>query len=189
VAVTTRDRILDAALDLFADEGIAGTTISAIERRAGLAAGSGSLYRHFRSKEDVLEATLVREVARLKAVVDQERAALPRLPDRRSQLLLAFHQALHDVRRFDQLLRILQRDPNRTAALPGVITRVLGIDRSLAAWSGDDHMTDAEGLDPKTVLIVVAALIGYNTLEHLQDEPFNVDADQFVERLVDLVTR
>jgi AcrR family transcriptional regulator len=39
--VSTRDLLLDAAFDLFAEIGFAGTTISQIERRVGLAAGSG----------------------------------------------------------------------------------------------------------------------------------------------------
>jgi AcrR family transcriptional regulator len=45
----TRERILDVALDHFAEHGFAGTSISAIERDVGLAAGTGSFHRHFPS--------------------------------------------------------------------------------------------------------------------------------------------
>ena len=49
----TRDRILDVAIELFLREGFKGTPITDIERRAGLAAGTGSFYRHFPSKDAV----------------------------------------------------------------------------------------------------------------------------------------
>ena len=47
----TLERILEAALDLFVKEGYSGTTISEVERRVVLAAGTGSFYSHFSSKE------------------------------------------------------------------------------------------------------------------------------------------
>jgi AcrR family transcriptional regulator len=72
---STRERILDVAMELFVERGVAGTSISEIERRAGLASGTGSLYRHFRSKEDVLYAAVEREAVRLLSEVDAGRAA------------------------------------------------------------------------------------------------------------------
>ena len=49
----TRERILAVTLKLFAERGYAATTISDIEQAAGLSAGSGALYRHFSSKEEL----------------------------------------------------------------------------------------------------------------------------------------
>ncbi len=171
-AVSTRERILDAALDLFAAEGVSGTTVTEIERRAGLTAGSGSLYRHFRSKDDVFEATIVREVERLKGVVAEERAELPKLSDRRSQLTLEYHQCLRDVERFDSLLRVLYREGRRVADVHDILGRVLGID---------------ELLDSVTSVVVVAALLGYHHLCQFQRRPFSgIEADEFIARLVDL---
>lgn len=54
--MSTRDRIIDVAMRLFAEQGYAGTSIAQIEAGAGLAPGSGGLYKHFRSKEAVLDA-------------------------------------------------------------------------------------------------------------------------------------
>jgi AcrR family transcriptional regulator len=168
----TKDRILDAALDLFAAEGVAGTTVTEIERRAGLAPGRGSLYRHFRSKDDVFEATIVREVARLAAAVQDERARLPRLPDRRSQLTLDYHQCLRDVQRYDRLLQVLAREQGRVAKVHEILGRVLAVD---------------ERLDSLTSVVVVAALLGYHHLSQFQRKPFHdVDADAFIAKLVDL---
>ncbi|MHB8465653.1 MAG: TetR/AcrR family transcriptional regulator [Acidimicrobiales bacterium] len=186
--MSTKERILDAALELFAEDGVAGTTVTAIERRAGLSGGSGSLYRHFRSKEDVLDATLQREIARLKAELERDRGALPRLPDRRSQLTLEFHQCLRDVERCDRLMRIMQRDPERAAALPGTLARVFGLDRGVSGWSERERTADPGGLDPLSSMIVAAALMGYRTFSSLQRGAFrDIDADRFIERLVDLV--
>jgi len=60
MARTTRDLLLDAAIQLFARQGYKTTTISQIEKAAGLSPGSGGLYRHFRSKQQVLEAAIDR---------------------------------------------------------------------------------------------------------------------------------
>lgn len=170
--VSTRERILDAALDLFATEGVSGTTVTEIERRSGLTAGSGSLYRHFRSKDDVFEAAIVREVERVKAVVADERAKLPTHTDRRSQLTMEYRQCLRDVERFDSLLRVLSREQGRVGDLHDILGRVLGID---------------DRLDSTTSVVVVASLLGYHHLCQFQRRPFSaVDADQFIERLVDL---
>ena len=74
VAPKTRERILDAALDLFVEQGFGGTTITAVELRAGLAGGTGSFYRHFRSKEELLRAAVDREVSRCMAEIAEARA-------------------------------------------------------------------------------------------------------------------
>jgi AcrR family transcriptional regulator len=54
IASTTRQRIITEALRLFGERGYAATTIAQIEDAAGLSPGSGSLYRHFRSKDQLL---------------------------------------------------------------------------------------------------------------------------------------
>ena len=50
----TRQRILDVAVDLFIEQGYAGTSVRDISERLGMT--KGSLYYHFASKEDVLNA-------------------------------------------------------------------------------------------------------------------------------------
>lgn len=51
-----RQRVLQAAIKCFAENGYAGTTITDIERAAGLSVGAGGTYRHFPSKKAMLEA-------------------------------------------------------------------------------------------------------------------------------------
>jgi AcrR family transcriptional regulator len=53
------DKLLAAARETFAEEG-SGATLEEISRRAGV--GIGTLYRHFPSREDLLEATYLDSV-------------------------------------------------------------------------------------------------------------------------------
>lgn len=53
---TTRGRILDAGLDLFARHGFAGTSMRMLARAAGLR--ESSLYNHFAGKDDLYQAVL-----------------------------------------------------------------------------------------------------------------------------------
>lgn len=56
--MSTRERLMSEALRLFGERGYAATSVSQIEAAAGLRAGSGGLYTHFRSKEELLRAGL-----------------------------------------------------------------------------------------------------------------------------------
>jgi AcrR family transcriptional regulator len=67
-AVKNRQRILDAAEEVFAAEGVA-VPIDVVAERAGL--GIGTLYRHFPNKEALLEAIVV---DRITAVVETAKA-------------------------------------------------------------------------------------------------------------------
>ena len=53
--VNTRERIKEAALPLLEEQGLAGTSIAAIETAAGLAPRAGAFYRHFPGKEALFE--------------------------------------------------------------------------------------------------------------------------------------
>jgi AcrR family transcriptional regulator len=73
----TKERILGAAIALFAAKGYAATTVAEIEAAVGLSPGSGGLYRHFPSKEALLDAVLLGyadRVSKLRASLAKERA-------------------------------------------------------------------------------------------------------------------
>jgi AcrR family transcriptional regulator len=56
VDVNRRERIITAAARLFAEKGIAGTTVRMIGDKVGVM--SGSLYHHFESKEEIVDAII-----------------------------------------------------------------------------------------------------------------------------------
>ena len=53
-ALTTRDRLLEAARELFTTAGYHATTTPILAQRAGVA--EGTIYRHFPSKSALLNA-------------------------------------------------------------------------------------------------------------------------------------
>ncbi|MFI1094468.1 TetR/AcrR family transcriptional regulator [Streptomyces sp. NPDC020917] len=63
-----RDRLLEVARDAFAQEGVA-VPLDEIARRAGV--GPGTLYRHFPTKEALLEAVVHERMRRLVASAEQ----------------------------------------------------------------------------------------------------------------------
>lgn len=82
-ALTTRDRLLEAARELFTTAGYHATTTPILANRAGVA--EGTIYRHFPSKQALLNAayqdtqrwgaTVVREAAQGKGPTVGERLA------------------------------------------------------------------------------------------------------------------
>jgi AcrR family transcriptional regulator len=57
-AASTRERILDVALDLFTDQGFDGTSMREIAERLGIS--KPAIYYHFTSKEEILTALHMR---------------------------------------------------------------------------------------------------------------------------------
>jgi AcrR family transcriptional regulator len=64
----TRERVLDAARDVFAERGVFGGTVEDICARAGYT--RGAFYSNFVDKDDVLRALIAREHTRLLAHLD-----------------------------------------------------------------------------------------------------------------------
>ena len=72
-----RDRLLSAALRLFAAKGYAATSVADIQRASGLAPGSGALYKHFGSKRELLEAAVAYRIDSIVAAREQYDAGEP----------------------------------------------------------------------------------------------------------------
>lgn len=58
IGTTVKDMIMDAAMDLFFDNGVYQTSVRAIARAAGMA--QSSLYNHFPTKDSLVLAVMVR---------------------------------------------------------------------------------------------------------------------------------
>jgi AcrR family transcriptional regulator len=76
-----RERIVDAALDQLAEGGYASASVAAVARRSGVA--TGTVYRHFPSKQDlfaeVFRRAAQREVDALRATTGRGESAAARL--------------------------------------------------------------------------------------------------------------
>ena len=113
----TRERIVTNALRLFAERGFKGTSIVEIEAASGLAPGSGSLYTHFRSKEDVLVAAVEHSVA----LTEAGYAAFAVLPlgDLRAELTLVVRGALLVMDTSSDLIRVLLKEAEQFPTILG----------------------------------------------------------------------
>jgi AcrR family transcriptional regulator len=115
-STSTRDRLLDEAMRLFGERGFGATSVAEIERSAGLTAGAGGLFHHFRNKEAVLAAGVERQLARLEAV-RQIRGAIPPLGDPRAELTLVARCVLLELEEEQELLRVLVSEGRRRPEL------------------------------------------------------------------------
>jgi AcrR family transcriptional regulator len=173
---TTRERILAAALDLFIDRGVAGTTVSDIERAVGLAAGTGSFYRHFRSKEDVVVPAFERGLTQLLLELEADRATLSSIDDpveRRTRDLLS---RLNEMRRFHPMWILLLAEHEQFPELQQVFTDVLGVREWDFGWNDDPRRS-----------IEIAALTGFNQFSLLEYGHFaQITPEEFVAALMAL---
>lgn len=109
-AAPTCERLVTEAMKLFSDKGFEATSVSQIEAAAGLSAGSGALYRHFKSKDALLAAGIDRQLDRRSAMQDI-RALFAGLGDLYSELTVLGRYLLTVIDQETELLRIAARTP------------------------------------------------------------------------------
>lgn len=109
-AGSTRERLVTEAMKLFSDRGFEATSVSQIEAAAGLSAGSGALYRHFKSKDALLSAGIDRQLDRRSAMQDI-RALFAGLGDLHSELTVLGRYVLTVIDQESELLQIAARTP------------------------------------------------------------------------------
>ena len=82
--MTTRDRILDETLTLFAENGYDGTSVEEIAEKVRIKAPS--LYNHFKGKEDILNALIDMAEARYEESFGSDRH-IGRLPESKEEFI------------------------------------------------------------------------------------------------------
>lgn len=183
---STRQRILDAALELIQQHGFGGTTVTDIEERSGLSPGSGSFYRHFRSKEEAFHELFGRELAR----AQQLRQAFERGPVSKEALPRRLLQQLDYLTQVRPLINLLAREHGRFPEVTRKIHTAL-VDQGIAEEA--EHLTRDLRLrhdDPHALLaVMVSALIGYHlSQEFFGRPPADIDPDRFAATLAALIT-
>jgi len=190
--VPTRERILDAAWDLFVRRGYAGTTVAEIEAEASLSAGSGSLYRHFSSKEELLRAVVDREVERIDDARDMGPEPSETGGDVRVALALEFQRRLDNLRRLHPLIDLVRREhehlgPSQQHLGDLLVEKNVSVrSQRLAAWmdAGAIPRRDPEAL----TTTILSALTGYHlAVEFFGGPPGGLREQELISTLVDLV--
>ena len=175
-------------MELFGRQGYHATTIAQIEAAAGLSAGAGGLYRHFKSKRALLEEGLDRQArAGRQLIAYLGEAPLP--ADPRERFLAVARAGLARLEEERDLNRLLVRD---LASFPDLLDRVR--ERELRRV----HLAVTEFLrgelpgerDPEAVAAVVMAAVSHYWI--MNDvyggkHPHGVDAERFLSTLVRLV--
>ncbi|MFI6515301.1 TetR/AcrR family transcriptional regulator [Spirillospora sp. NPDC050679] len=190
-AVSTRDRILDVAMELFSARGFRGTSITQIEKAAGLTPGAGGIYHHFRTKEELLKAGIARQVARLDAVRAIKDALGP-LEDLRAELTILARYTLAELDRERELIQIMAAESRNHPELLGVAgDAVFG-----TALRQFTELLLRAGLDQERAPVIASLGFGALTSKKMlhiafcaeEDSPFpDIDDDAYIDAWLDMV--
>jgi AcrR family transcriptional regulator len=182
MARDTRERLLDTALTQFASRGVEAVAVTDLEQGAGLSPGSGSFYRHFRSKDDVLAAVVDREVAR--AVERRSTAPVGGLDAH-------YAWSLDNLDRMRALIALLVREGARLPHLDRVQTLLAEEGAHLDADDLRARMARGEipARDADAVAsVVLFALVGHHLAERFFGATVGVDRARFAAALASLVS-
>jgi AcrR family transcriptional regulator len=184
----TADRLVDEGLRLFAENGFQGTTVGEIERRAGLTPRAGALYKHFPSKEAVLEAAFERHISELEAI--SSAIELMPLGDLRAELTLLARSSLQLLARERSLRRIVITEGDRFPDLKrrfkeGVVDRAyeeaIGFVRQKMG-TGEFPDGDAEAI----AVAMLGSLLAYEfEIDIFGRPPAGVDEERLIAAVVD----
>jgi AcrR family transcriptional regulator len=187
----TRRRILTEAMRLFGEQGYAATTIAQIEKAAGLSPGSGSLYRHFRSKHALLAEGVQQQIAsgqQLLSLLDDQ-SALAHLPTHERVAVLA-RASLDRLERERDLNRLLLRDLDR---FPDLVARMRDeeIQRMYHAatqWLAAQADPKGSKRDWPALAAVLAGAVSIYWLlcDVFGEHPAGIDQDRYIAALAEL---
>lgn len=184
----TRERIVTEAIRLFAAHGFSGTTVGDIEAAAGLAPRAGGLYRHFRSKEDVLSAAIDRHVREMEQI--RVRLEVMPLGALRAELMLAARWAITELRAEQLVMKVVQRDGDRFPQLVAEVhERIIVPGHAEAAHMFERMFAECgvEGRRPRAyATVALGSLVGY-VLEQTMfgAAPGGTSEDDFIDAWVD----
>jgi AcrR family transcriptional regulator len=176
------DRILREAMRLFAERGYERTSIADIQAAAGLAPGSGALYKHFPSKEAVLAAGMEDFVAGAERARELIRTVPGPAEDALDVLARAAMKMLTDDR---DVLRIVHRELEQFPALRNEVRerRMQATYAAIAEWlreradRGELRVDDPEA----TAAVLLGSLTSFKLFQALFGEPpVGLDDERFV---------
>ncbi|MEU4578342.1 TetR/AcrR family transcriptional regulator [Nonomuraea sp. ATR24] len=193
MATSTRERIIDESLRLFAERGYAATSVAEIEAAAGLSPGAGGLYRHFKSKYEVLAAAINEHAARTSGQIAESLAELNGMESSaglEERLSLLCRAGLAKVREESELTRVFFRDLSQFPELVAVVRQGLlqPMFDAIVSW----FETQPEYRDVKLDWAGIAAVLGGSVVQYrlfqetVGETPGHAEKDQFVAAWVRL---
>lgn len=171
-------RVLTAALELFAEYGMAETSLQMIADRMGVT--KAAVYHQFKTKEDIVTATADHELVTLEAAVDEAESA----PDRDRARRALLHQLVDFAVENRALVRAWQGDP--------AMMRVLANHKPFSDLTTRMYSLLVEqerGTDwrvPAAMLAAVVASVGQPGLASIETQPLREQVYRYACRLLDI---
>ena len=180
----TKQRLLDAGVRLFAEKGFSETTVGDIEAAVGLQPRRGALYRHFPSKEALLQVALKQHLDSL-ADADPNLQQLPST-DTRTEALTIGRWLLAEVDREQPIVRILEQDGDLLVALRDSFRRHL-VDAGyvmVEQWlRGNAGTIDVEAV----AVVLLGSLVNYRrSTWTFGKKPLGMDEERFLSTWADM---
>jgi AcrR family transcriptional regulator len=187
----TRQRLIDASLELVAERGFDGVGVGDIEAGAGLAPRSGALYKYFDSKLAVLEAGLEQHLTAIDDV-DADVAGMP-VADAAGEVDALVRWLLAELDRERRITHVIEREGDR---LPDLRARMrAGVsDRGYrAAAAFIERLTGAVDADPidheALAVILIGAVVNLRrSTWTFGAAPLGIDDQRFIDTFTALVT-
>lgn len=175
----TRERLVRAAQELFAERGVAATTPRQVWERSGV--GQGSLYHHFPTKHDLAVAAIgrtgVETLAKARAELDGSTPTLERLADHLSRPRDAV--AGCRVGRLTSDPTVMA-EPNLQEPVRAYFTGLIDLITDLFVEAGSDRESAA-----RRAMAAVAIIQGGYVLSRALDDP--APMEQAVAGFLDLL--
>lgn len=161
-AEQTRIAILDAAEELFAEKGIAPTTLEAISRAAGVT--RGAFYWHFKDKSDLFAALFERrrlpQQALLSLAVEQGHDDPLGLLQASGGEVLAIFEADEGQQRLFRILSNHGEDPEVAAHIQEHNCNVFDLMRRLAELARQEGMLSSDFSPDEAAVFLLATMNG-----------------------------
>jgi len=179
------------ALALFAAKGYAATSVADIQQAAGLAPGSGALYKHFSSKRALLEAAITSRIEKIVTAREEYDSGEPQ--GMVASVRMAGRLIWSNLTQSEELLRVMLREPDELGDLDEKTWQII-TDNAYQRFADELTRLNTSGRtripDPEAAAAVaIAALSYFATLRALTTRtPGNVDDDRYFEAWVDQTT-
>ncbi len=108
---STKQLLMDAGVRLIAERGFADVTVGDIEATAGFAPRGGTLYKHFASKKDLLDAVMAHHVDTLAEQTGLD--GFTELPDLRSELIVLANWILRRMTAEETISTVIEKEGHR----------------------------------------------------------------------------
>jgi AcrR family transcriptional regulator len=189
VETSTKERLVSEAMRLFSQQGYRATSITQIEKAAGLVPGCGALYNHFKSKEALLAAGIDRQLDRRRAMHDIS-ALFAGQGDLRTELTLLCRYLMSVLDRESEFLQVAARTPaDESPRLKDAYAALIdGLYSELADWIKGCAPTMDDSETKRIAVVGINALLGKRATRIVFHSPqIDTPDDQYVADWTDML--